>query len=467
LGQRGGLKVALTSKRHKLLTMQQSSRPSPSYALTLRVEYGNSLGMLGRITSTIGEHGGDIGAIDIVKSTRQTITRDITFSAANYEHGREIIGAVRGIGNVDIVHVSDRTFLMHLGGKIEVRSKVPLKTRDDLSMAYLPGVARIAQAIVDDPQDVFNLTIKKNSVAVVSDGSSVINLGDVGPFAALPVMESKAILLKEFAGIDAFPVCLDATDEDAFVAAVKAIAPTFGAIHLEDIKSPRCFDIERQLDEELDIAVMHNDQHGTAIVILAALINSLKIIEKPLSTLRVVINGTGAASTATAKLLKCYGVSNIVVREESGVPEALQGADVFIGFGRRTTLQPEHIAAMNSDAIVFMSAHPRPEIEPELIADKARIIATGRSDYPNQINNMLCFPGFFRGLLDARARGVNDEMKLAAADAIAEVIGRDELHEDHVIPGIFDRRVVGAVALAVAESARQTGMARRSGKAPA
>ena len=232
--------------------------------------------MLGRITSTIGEHGGDIGAIDIVKSTRQAITRDITFSAANYEHGREIIDAVRGIGNVDIVHVSDRTFLMHLGGKIEVRSKVPLKTRDDLSMAYLPGVARIAQAIVDDPQDVFNLTIKKNSVAVVSDGSSVINLGDVGPFAALPVMESKAILLKEFAGIDAFPICLDAANEDAFVAAVKAIAPTFGAIHLEDIKSPRCFNIEARLDEELDIAVMHNDQHGTAVVVLAGIINAMK-----------------------------------------------------------------------------------------------------------------------------------------------------------------------------------------------
>jgi len=445
--------------------MERATRPSPSYALTLRVEYGNSLGMLGRITSTIGEHGGDIGAIDIVKSTRQAITRDITFSASDYDHGRDIIGAVRALGNVDIVHVSDRTFLMHLGGKLEVRSKVPIKTRDDLSMAYLPGVARIAQSIVEDPQDVFNLSIKKNTVAVISDGSSVLNLGDVGPFAALPVMESKAILLKEFAGIDAFPICLDVADEDEFVAAVKAIAPSFGAIHLEDIKSPRCFNVELRLDEELDIPVFHNDQHGTAIVVLAALINALKIVGKAPEKLRAVINGSGAAATATAKLLQSYGVPDVVVCKEVNVAEALVGADVFIGFGRRTELKTEDIAAMNSDAIVLMGAHPRPEIEPELIADIARIIATGRSDYPNQINNMICFPGFFRGLLDARARGVNDAMKLAAAHAIADVIGRDELHEDHVIPGVFDRRVATAVARAVAEAAKASGMARVTGRA--
>lgn len=445
--------------------MANRRRPSPSYSLTLRVEYPNQAGMLGRITSVIGEQGADIGAIDIVNSTRQVMTRDITFSAADYEHGRSIIAAVRGLGNVDIVHVSDRTFLLHLGGKLEIRPKVPLKSRDDLSLAYLPGVARIVQDIVNDPQDAFNLTIKRNSVAVISDGSGVLNLGDTGPSAALPVMESKAILLKEFAGVDAFPLCLDVADEDAFVAAVKAVAPTFGAIHLEDIKSPRCFSIEERLTAELDIPVLHNDQHGTAIVVLAALINALKIVRKEPATLRVVINGAGAAGTATCRLLQRCGIQEITVCDESNLKASLRGADVLVGFGRHNMLEVEDIAAMHSDAIVFMVAHPQPEIEPEAITEVARVIATGRSDFPNQINNMLCFPGFFRGLLDARARAVNDEMKLAAAHAIADVIGRDELHEDYIIPGIFDRRVAPAVATAVANAAHDTGLARRVTKA--
>lgn len=468
-----------------------ASRPSPSYSLTLRIEYENKVGMLGRITSVVGTEGGDIGAIDIVKTTRETITRDITFSAADEKHGGAIITAVRQIQGIDIVHVSDRTFLLHLGGKIEVNSKVPLKTRDDLSMAYVPGVARIAKAIADDPQDVFNLTIKRNSVAVVSDGSELLNLGNVGPGAALPVMESKAILMKEFAGIDAYPICLDVQNVEEFVAAVKAIAPGFGAIHLEDLSSPQCFEIENKLSEVLDIPVFHNDQHGTAIVVLAALINSLKIIGKAPQSLRVVVSGAGAAGAATARLLIAFGARDVILCDEQGalhsgremdqtlgalvketnprnetgsVGEVLAGADVFISFGNGGDIDPQFIRAMNVSPVVFTVAHPRPEIDPETILDVARVIATGRSDFPNQLNNMLCFPGFFRGLLDSRSKGVNDAMKLAAAHAIADVIGRDELHEDYVIPSVFDRRVAKAVATAVAGAAQQSGLARRVSK---
>ena len=472
--------------------MLATTRPSPSYSLTLRIEYQNVVGMLGRITSTIGVAGGDIGAIDIVKTTRQTITRDVTFSAANEEHGGAIITAVRGIEGIDVVHVSDRTFLLHLGGKLEINSKVPLKTRDDLSMAYVPGVARIAKAIAEDPQDVFNLTIKRNSVAVISDGSEVLNLGDVGPGAALPVMESKAILMKEFAGIDAFPICLDVKNEDEFVAAVKAIAPGFGAIHLEDLSAPQCFSIEEKLTEVLAIPAFHNDQHGTAIVVLAALINSLKIIGKAPQALRVVISGAGAAGVATARLLLAFGARDVILCDDEGalhsgrklegvlaavakssnprgakgaVGEVLAGADVFISFGRSGAVDSQFIHAMNVSPVVFSVAHPQPEVDAEAILESVRVIATGRSDFPNQLNNMLCFPGFFRGLLDSRASGVNDAMKLAAAQAIADVIGRDELHEDYVIPSVFDRRVAKAVASAVAGAAQSSGVARRASKA--
>lgn len=469
-----------------------ASRPSPSYSLTLRIEYQNQVGMLGRVTSVIGTEGGDIGAIDIVKTTRETITRDITFSARDEAHAQTIILAVRAVDGIDIVHLSDRTFLLHLGGKLEVSSKVPLKTRDDLSMAYVPGVARIARAIADDPNDVFNLTIKRNTVAVISDGSELLNLGNVGPEAALPVMESKALLLKEFAGVDAFPLCLNVTSTDEFVAAVKAVAPGFGAIHLEDIAGPNCFEIEKKLGEVLEIPVFHNDQHGTAIVVLAALINSLKITAKSPADLRVVINGATAAGVATARLLLTYGVQDVILCDENGalhagredlggvlrslaqdtnprevtagVGQALAGADVFLGFGHGGNIDPQFVFAMNPSPVVFSVAHPRPEIDPEAIKDVARVIATGRSDFPNQLNNMLCFPGFFRGLLDARAKSVNDTMKLAAAGAIADVIGRDELHEDYVIPSVFDRRVAKAVSAAVSQAAQQTGVARRATK---
>ncbi len=466
------------------------SRPSPSYSLTLRIEYPNTVGMLGRVTSLIGERGGDIGAIDIVQTTKGAMTRDITFSASDIAHGEQIIQAVRQIGDIDIVQVSDRTFLMHLGGKLEVHPKHPIKTRDDISMLYTPGVARIVEKIAENPDDAWNLSIKKNFVAVVTDGSEVLGLGAAGPQAALPVMEAKAILLHEFAGVDGFPLPLNVSNDDEFVAAVKAIAPSFGAIHLEDIRAPRCFRLEKRLADALDIPVFHNDQHGTAIVALAGLMNALKLVSKHAANLKVVINGAEAAGIATALLLRSYGVKDIIVCDEDGIlarqqndetlydvaqttnprdvsgtiEDALKGADALLGFGRHRVLEPDAIRAMNAEPIVFAMANPYPEVEPAGIENIARVIATGKSDFPNQINNMLAFPGVFRGLLDARARGVNDTMKLAAASAIASVVGADELNEDYIIPSVFNRRVAPAVAKAVAKAAFDTGMARRVGR---
>jgi malate dehydrogenase (oxaloacetate-decarboxylating) len=467
--------------------MTMTNRPSPSYSLTLRIEYPNRPGMLGRITSLIGENAGDIGAIDIVQSAKGAMTRDITFSAADVAHGQKIIDAVRKIGDVDVVQVSDRTFLLHLGGKLEITAKNPIKTRDDVSMLYTPGVSRIVEKIVENAEDAFNLSIKKNAVAVISDGSEVLGLGAAGPYAALPVMEAKAILLKEFAGVDAFPLPLLVNSDDEFVAAVKAISPSFGAIHLEDIESPRCFRIEKRLAKELPIPVFHNDQHGTAIVALAGLINALKLVGKNPQSLKVVINGAESAGIATASLLKAYGVNDIIVCDENGILsseqedetlreialttnprgiqgtiiEALEGADALLGFGRRTVLEPTSIQAMNVNPIVFAMANPYPEVEPAGIENIARVVATGKSDFPNQINNMLAFPGFFRGLLDARASSVNDAMKLAAAHAIASIVGPDELNEDYIIPSVFNRRVTNAVSRAVIKAAQETGVARR------
>lgn len=467
-----------------------ASRNNPSYSLTLRIEYPNSLGMLGRITSIIGEANGDIGAIDIVASAKGHITRDITFSAADEVHGKSIIEGVRRLEGVDIVQVSDRTFLLHLGGKLEITPKVPVKTRDDISMVYTPGVARIVEKIVENSDDAFNLTIKKNIVAIVTDGSEVLGLGAAGPLAALPVMEAKSLLFKEFAGVDAFPLPLRISTDDEFVAAIVAVSPVFGAIHLEDIAAPRCFHLEQRLAAAVDIPVMHNDQHGTAIVALAGLINALKIIGKPTGALRVVINGAEAAGIASARLLLSYGVRDIIVCDDNGIlgkhrndirdaflkevaaatnpralqgsiSEALQGADVLLGFGRRKLLEPAAIASMAANPVVFAMANPYPEVEPAGIERIARVIATGKSDFPNQINNMLCFPGFFRGLLDARARAVNDTMKIAAAEAIAGVVGPDELHEDYIIPSVFNRRVAPAVAKAVVKAAQESGVARR------
>ena len=466
--------------------------PSASYSMTLRVEFPNRAGSLGRVLTAIGGAEGMIGAVDIVRMGRELSTRDITVNARDSEHGRQIVEAVEVLPQTHVVNISDRTFLMHLGGKVEVRSKMPVRTRDDLSMAYTPGVARVCRAIAEDPERAFNLTIKRNTVAVVSDGTAVLGLGDIGPRAAMPVMEGKAMLFKEFGGVDAFPVCLDTKDTDEIVETVVRLAPGFGGINLEDISAPRCFEIEERLKAELDVPVFHDDQHGTAVVVLAALINSLKIIGKEMKDLKVVVNGIGAAGVACAKILLAAGVRNVVGCDSSsivhngrdglnaskrwfaentnpegrtgGLGEAVMAADLFLGLSVPGVLTAEHLGSMAKDPIIFAMANPVPEIMPELALGKARIMATGRSDYPNQINNVLCFPGIFRGALDVRAREINEEMKLAAARAIAGVVPEESLSGDYIIPSVFDERVAPSVAETVAEAAEESGMARRASK---
>jgi malate dehydrogenase (oxaloacetate-decarboxylating) len=401
----------------------------------------------------------------------------------------QIAAAVRGVSGIEVLNVSDRTFLMHLGGKIEIALKTPLKTRDDLSMAYTPGVARVSLAIAEEPAKAWNLTIKQNTIAVVSDGTAVLGLGDVGPEAALPVMEGKAMLFKEFGGVDAFPICLATKDADEIVATVKAIAPVFGGVNLEDISAPRCFEIEERLREELDIPVFHDDQHGTAIVTLAALINALQVVEKRPEELRVVVTGVGAAGVAVTKMLLAAGVSDVVGCDREGAvysgrpgltpvkaafaavtnprgvrgsaDDALGGADVFIGVSQPGAVTADAIRSMADGAIVFAMANPTPEVPPEEIADMAAVIGTGRSDYPNQINNVLAFPGIFRGALDVRATEITAGMGLAAAEAIAAAVKPDELEADYVIPSVFNRDVAPAVAAAVAHAAQEAGVARR------
>ncbi len=464
--------------------------PSASYSMTVRLEIRNRPGMLGKVTSAIGRAGGDIGAVDLVQTGSRTVVRDITFNARDDQHGTAVVDALRRVAGVRVGNVSDRTFLMHLGGKIEVRGKVPLKTRDDLSMAYTPGVARVCMAIHADPQKAYTLTIKQNAVAVVTDGTAVLGLGDIGPKAAMPVMEGKALLFKEFAGVTAFPLCLATKDVDEIVAIVRAVSPAFGGINLEDISAPRCFEIEERLRKELDIPVFHDDQHGTAVVVLAALLNALKVVKKKLSDIRVVFSGTGASGIATAKLLMAVGCRRIIGCDRSGalyrgreenmnpvkawfaehtnvkrlrgnLGDALRGADVFVGLSGPGVVTAREIRRMARNPIVFAMANPVPEVMPEELQGIVRVMATGRSDYPNQINNVLCFPGFFRGLLDARARLVNDEMKIAAARGIASIITPGELGEEYIIPSVFDKRVVEAVADGVASAAAQTGAGRR------
>ena len=464
--------------------------PTASHSLTIRLTIQNKPGMLGKVTSAIGKGGGDIGAIDLVEVGKHTITRDITFKTSGERHGQQVVDRVRGLDGVEVVNVSDRTFLMHLGGKIEVRGKMPVKTRDDLSMAYTPGVARICMAIHHDPEKAYTLTIKQNTVAVVTDGSAVLGLGDIGPSGAQPVMEGKALIFKEFAGVDAFPICLATKDVDEIVMIVKALAPVFGGINLEDISAPRCFEIEERLQRDLDIPVFHDDQHGTAVVVLAALLNALKLVKKKLSDARIVFTGAGASGIATAKLLMKAGAKHIIGCDRAGAiyrgrtenmnslkewfaqhtnprrvqgsaGDALSGADIFIGLSGPGVVSLKDIKAMNRDAIVFAMANPIPEILPEEAGAFVRVMATGRSDYPNQINNSCGFPGFFRGMLDVRARRVNDEMKLAAAHAIAGMIGKNELSEEYITPSMFDPRLVPAVASAVADAAIRTGVARK------
>jgi malate dehydrogenase (oxaloacetate-decarboxylating) len=464
--------------------------PSASYSVTVRLSIANRPGMLGRVAMAIGDSGGDIGAVDLVESGRDRIVRDITISSRDGGHSQQIVNRLRHLGGVRIINTSDRTFLMHLGGKIEIHNKVPIRTRDDLSMAYTPGVARVCMAIHEDRQRAFSLTMKHNAVAVVTDGTAVLGLGDIGPEAALPVMEGKAMLFKEFAGVDAFPICLSTKEPAKIVETVKHLAPAFGGINLEDIAAPRCFEIEDRLRKDLDIPVFHDDQHGTAVVVLGALLNALRIVRKPLRSLRVVVTGVGAAGTATIKILQSSGVRDIIGVDEhgalhrgrlkgmdfmkrwvasatnprqvkGGLAEALKGADAFIGLSVPGILSARDLRRMARDPVVFAMANPVPEIQPEEAERYVRVMATGRSDYPNQINNVLCFPGFFRGLLDSRARTVNDEMKIAAARALAACVSRGELSEEYIIPSVFNKAVAPAVAKGVARAAWETGAARR------
>lgn len=475
--------------------MPDKQTPTASFSLTLRVQIQNLPGKLGQITTAIGIANGDIDAIDIVRVGNGFIIRDITVNASSEQHDQEIINAVNNIDGVEVLNVSDRTFLMHIGGKIEVVSKIPLKTRADLSMAYTPGVARVCQAIHKDPEKAHTLTIKKNMVAVVSDGTAVLGLGNLGGAAAMPVMEGKAQLFKEFGGVDAFPICLDTTDPHEIIQTVKNIAIAFGGINLEDISAPRCFEIEERLSEELDIPVFHDDQHGTAVVVLAALINALKIVGKKMEDIKVVVNGIGAAGVACTKIVMAAGVKNVVGCDTSGsiylgrtnnmnwvkdwyarntnpnnekgdIHDVIKDADVFFGLSAPGVIGIEDLKAMAKDPIVFAMANPDPEIYPEDAAGHVAVMATGRSDYPNQINNVLCFPGIFRGALNCRASKINEEMKLAAANAIAGIVGEDELHADYIIPSVFDKRVAKAVAKKVEKAAKKSGVARREISTP-
>ncbi len=465
---------------------------SAQYSLVLRVRIAHRPGMLGQVASAIGRAGATIGSIDLISVDDAHTLRDITVDTASEDAGREIAATVDQIDGAEVVDTTDRTFMLHLGGKIEQHNKSPLRTRDDLSMAYTPGVARVCSAIAQDRDKAFQYTIKRNTVAVVSDGSAVLGLGDIGPEAAMPVMEGKAMLFKEFGGVDAFPICLSTKDPEEIIATVQAIAPTFGGINLEDISAPRCFEIEDRLKAALDIPVFHDDQHGTAVVVLAAVLNAVKLLGKRIEELDVLVVGLGAAGVATAKILLAAGVTDLIgcdsrgalhtgredyvdgsmppvkrwfaestnpERRTGGPADVIDGADLFIGLSGARVMDPSALARMNEDAMVFAMANPNPEVTPEEAAPYARVIATGRSDYPNQINNVLCFPGIFRGALDVRAREITEGMKMAAARGIAEIVADDELREEYIVPSVFNRDVAASVAAAVAEQAKLQGAA--------
>jgi len=470
--------------------MKRANKPSVSYSFTIRLSYPNSIGMFARIVKIIGEKGGDLGAVDIVSSDSNLMTRDITMKARDEDHGEEIVKAIRKVKNVRVVHVSDRVFLLHLGGKISIQNKVPITTRDTLSMAYTPGVARVCKAIAKDESMACQLTIKKNSVAVVSDGTAILGLGDLGPAAAMPVMEGKAMLFKEFADIDAYPICLRTRDVDQIVDTVSFLSTGFGGINLEDISAPRCFAVEEKLQQRLDIPVFHDDQHGTAIVVLAALLNALRLTHRKLKDLKIVISGAGAAGMAVTKMLLSAKAADIVVCDSKGiihrgrlpelneskiwlakhtnhggihgsVEDALKKADLFIGVSAPGIISLKALRRMAPQPIVFALANPTPEIIPEEALKKAYIVATGRSDYPNQINNVLAFPGIFRGALNVRAHRITEEMKLAAAHAIAGCILPRELNPEYIIPSVFNRNVVKNVAAAVEKAAYHSGVTRK------
>jgi len=458
-----------------------------SFTLIMRIEMPNEPGAFGILANAVGDAGGTIGAVDMHTVTKTRVVRDVTINVPSDAVANDVRDAIEGIEGARIVSASDSTFL---GGKIRVEPKIPVKTRQDLSTVYTPGVARVSMAIAADPSKAFQLTIKRNTVAVVSDGTAVLGLGDIGPLGALPVMEGKAMLFRQFADIDAFPICLDTKEVDEIVETVVRIAPAFGGINLEDISAPRCFEIEDRLKEALDIPVFHDDQHGTAVVILAALVNAARVVGKRLQDLTVVVSGSGAAGTATIKMLLEAGVRDVIPVDRSGalnredryenphwrwlaehcnrenrkgtLADVLQGVDVFIGVSAPGILQPEHVAAMGRDPIVFAMANPTPEIMPDVAAPVAAVVATGRSDFPNQVNNLLAFPGIFRGALDVRARRITERMKLAAAYAIAAIVTDEERSPEYIIPSVFDTRVVDAVAKAVAAAAVDEGVARRA-----
>ena len=452
------------------------SIPSPGYAVTIRVELPATTDSTGDLTAAVSGAGAALTALDVVESTYNSIVVDVTCNATDEEHAKKITDSIAKLTGVKVRKFSDRTFLIHLGGKLEVNSKVPLKTRDDLSRAYTPGVARISQAIAEDPTNLRRLTIKRNSVAVVTDGSAVLGLGNLGAAAALPVMEGKAALFKRFADIDAWPVCIDSQDVDEIVRTVQLIAPVYGGINLEDISAPRCFEVEKRLRELLDIPVFHDDQHGTAIVVLAALTNALRVVNKKISEIKVVMTGAGAAGTAIARLLVKSGLKDLVVFNDQGVihqgvkdsedvqwlientnktnftgsiNEALKNADVFIGVSAPNILTENDLKQMNKDSIIFALANPNPEVDPILARKYAKVVATGRSDFPNQINNVLAFPGIFRGLLDAQAKNVTEETLIAAANAIANRVSNEQLNASFIVPSVFDPGVTPAVAQAV------------------
>ena len=457
------------------------SGTSPGYSITVRVELQPEASSTAGLARAVIDSGASLTALDVVESSYQAIIVDVTCDTENVEHAHRVTEAITQLPGVQVRKVSDRTFLLHLGGKIEVNPKVPLKTRDDLSRAYTPGVARVCQAIANDSRDAKRLTIKRNTVAVVTDGSAVLGLGNIGPLAAMPVMEGKAALFKRFANVDAWPICLDTQDVDEIIRTVQIIAPVFGGINLEDIASPRCFEIERRLRETLDIPVFHDDQHGTAVVVLAALMNALKIVNKKLDEIRIVLSGAGAAGTAIAQLLVASGARNIVAYDSRGsvyqgrpdsdstsqwmmqhtngdkiantLGEGLVGADVFIGVSAPNLVSESDVSTMADGAIVFALANPDPEIDPQLAVQHATVVATGRSDYPNQINNVLAFPGIFRGLLDSGVSQITESMLIAAAGAIARCVQDDQLNSSYIVPSVFDSNVAASVARAIVECA--------------
>ena len=462
--------------------------PSVSYSITVRLEFAARSAAVSDITGRIEQHGATVTALDVSASGPERMRADITVLTGGHDHAMEVVDSLKGLEGVELGKVSDRTFLAHLGGKLTVESKLPIRHRDDLSMIYTPGVARVVKAIAENPEDARRLTIKRNTVAVVSDGSAILGLGDLGPLAAMPVMEGKAALFKRFANIDAFPICLDAHSVDDIVAHVKAIAPVFAGINLEDISAPRCFEIEDRLRAELDIPVFHDDQHGTAIVVVAALRNALRVVEKDISTARIVLSGAGAAGTAILRLLRAAGARDVIVTDIDGIihenreklegrlpwiaevtnprqltgtlKDAVAGADVFIGVSAGNILSAEDVATMADRAVVFAMANPTPEIDPAEAVKHAEVVATGRSDFANQINNVLAFPGVFRGLLDGRSTRITDKMLLAAAQALADVVSPEELNATYIVPSVFNPNLHTMIAQAVQATAEQDAESR-------